>query len=96
MAKVRRLPDIRVNSIGSWGPLLRQPPHTGSQIKDRQSIRRGDLERMILDGLRQRLMAPELVEEFVRDVHKTSSQYCSHHCYEDDGPKRTSTKGLLS
>ena len=25
---------------------------------------------MILDGIRQRLMAPELVEEFVRAFHK--------------------------
>jgi site-specific DNA recombinase len=31
-----------------------------------QSIRRGALEALILDGLRQRLMAPELVEEFIR------------------------------
>ncbi len=36
---------------------------------NRQSIRRGALERMILEGLRQRLMAPELVEEFVRAFH---------------------------
>jgi site-specific DNA recombinase len=33
---------------------------------NRQSIRRPALERLILDGLRQRLMAPELVEEFIR------------------------------
>jgi hypothetical protein len=33
---------------------------------NRQSIRRAALEALILDGLRQRLMAPELVEEFVR------------------------------
>ena len=33
---------------------------------NRQSIRRGALEALILDGLRQRLMAPELVEEFIR------------------------------
>ena len=32
---------------------------------NRQSIRRGALEEIILEGLRQRLMAPELVEEFV-------------------------------
>jgi site-specific DNA recombinase len=36
---------------------------------NRQSIRRGALELIIVDGLRQRLMAPELVEEFVRAVH---------------------------
>jgi site-specific DNA recombinase len=33
---------------------------------NRQSIRRTALEAPILDGLRQRLMAPQLVEEFVR------------------------------
>jgi site-specific DNA recombinase len=33
---------------------------------NRQSIRRAALEALILDGLRQRLMAPELVEEFIR------------------------------
>jgi site-specific DNA recombinase len=37
---------------------------------NRQSIRRGLLEGMILEGLRQRLMAPELVEEFVRAFQK--------------------------
>jgi hypothetical protein len=36
----------------------------------RQSIRRVALEALILDGLRQRLMAPELVEEFVRAFQK--------------------------
>src|SRR6476620_3651197 len=37
---------------------------------NRQSIRRVALESLILNGLRQRLMAPELVEEFVRAFHK--------------------------
>jgi len=37
---------------------------------NRQSIRRGALEGLIINGLRQRLMAPELVEEFVRAVQK--------------------------
>ncbi|MGZ5917910.1 MAG: recombinase zinc beta ribbon domain-containing protein [Methyloceanibacter sp.] len=37
---------------------------------NRQSIRRVALERLIIDGLRQRLMAPKLVEEFVRAFHK--------------------------
>jgi hypothetical protein len=37
---------------------------------NRQSIRRGALEGLILDGLRQRLMAPELVEEFIRAFQK--------------------------
>lgn len=35
---------------------------------NRQSIRRAALEGLIINGLRQRLMAPELVEEFVRAV----------------------------
>jgi site-specific DNA recombinase len=37
---------------------------------NRQSIRRPALEALILDGLRQRLMAPELVEEFIRAFQK--------------------------
>src|SRR5262249_28229510 len=36
---------------------------------NRQSIRRGALEALILEGLRNRLMVPELVEEFVRAFH---------------------------
>ena len=37
---------------------------------NRQSIRRPALEALILDGLRQRLMAPDLVEEFIRAFQK--------------------------
>jgi hypothetical protein len=37
---------------------------------NRRGIRRGPLEELILDGLRQRLMAPELVEEFVAAFHE--------------------------
>jgi hypothetical protein len=37
---------------------------------NRKSIRRGPLEELVLDGLRQRLMAPELVEEFVAAFHE--------------------------
>ena len=37
---------------------------------NRASIRRAPLEELILDGLRQRLMAPELVEEFVAAYHE--------------------------
>src|SRR5262245_55708389 len=37
---------------------------------NRQSIRRATLEALIVDGLRQQLMAPELVEEFIRAFHK--------------------------
>ena len=39
---------------------------SGGTCSNRQSIRRGTLEGLIINGLRQRLMAPELVEEFVR------------------------------
>ena len=41
---------------------------------NRQSLRRAALERIILDGLRQRLMAPELVEEFVRAAQTEINQ----------------------
>ena len=37
---------------------------------NRASLRRGPLEELILDSLRQRLMAPELVEEFVAAFHE--------------------------
>ncbi len=37
---------------------------------NRQSIRRPALETLILDGLRQRLMTPELVQEFIQAFHK--------------------------
>jgi hypothetical protein len=47
---------------------------------NRQSIRRPALEGLILDGLRQRLMAPELVEEFIRAFQKE----INHQRREDD------------
>ena len=37
---------------------------------NRGSIRRAPLEELILGGLRHRLMAPELVEEFVSAYHE--------------------------
>jgi site-specific DNA recombinase len=37
---------------------------------NRASVRRGPLEELILDGLRQRLMMPEMVEEFVAAFHE--------------------------
>jgi site-specific DNA recombinase len=40
---------------------------------NRQSIRRVALEGLIINGLRQRLMAPELVEEFVRAVQQETN-----------------------
>jgi len=41
---------------------------------NRQSIRRGALEALIVSGLCQRLMAPELVEEFVQAFQKECNQ----------------------
>jgi hypothetical protein len=37
---------------------------------NRASVRRGPLEELILDGLRQRLMLPDMVEEFVAAFHE--------------------------
>ena len=37
---------------------------------NRQSIRRAALEALVLDGLRQRLMAPKLVQEFMAPFRK--------------------------
>jgi len=37
---------------------------------NRASVRRGPLEELILEGLRQRLMMPEMVEEFVAAFHE--------------------------
>jgi site-specific DNA recombinase len=37
---------------------------------NRKGVRRAPLEELILDGLRQRLMAPEMVEEFVTAFHE--------------------------
>jgi hypothetical protein len=42
----------------------------GGICSNRQSIRRIVLEALILDGLRHRLMAPELVEEFIQAFQK--------------------------
>jgi len=41
---------------------------------NRQSIRRGTLEALILDAMRQRLMAPDLVKEFVRAFHEEANR----------------------
>jgi len=42
---------------------------------NRASIRRAPLEALILDGLRQRLMAPELVEEFIAAYHEEVNRH---------------------
>jgi site-specific DNA recombinase len=37
---------------------------------NRKGVRRAPLEALIVEGLRQRLLAPELVEEFVTAYHE--------------------------
>ncbi len=59
---------------------------------NRQSIRRNVLERMILDALRQRLMAPELVEEFVRAFQKDVNS----RRHEEDLVMEASTRELAN
>jgi site-specific DNA recombinase len=46
---------------------------------NRQSIRRIVLERLILDGLRERLMSPELVEEFIQAFQKEINRQRREH-----------------
>ena len=43
--------------------------HRNGACASRLSIRRGVLESYVLDALQRQLMAPELVEEFVREFH---------------------------
>jgi site-specific DNA recombinase len=51
-------------------------------------VRRDDLERRVLDGLRDRLLAPELVEEFARafqeEVNRLAAEKTRHRA-EDEG-----------
>jgi hypothetical protein len=51
-------------------------------------VRRVELERRVLDGLRERLLAPELVEEFARafqeEVNRLAAEK-TRHCAEDQG-----------
>ena len=42
---------------------------SGAGCQNRKSIRRDRVEEVVLEGLKARLMAPELVEEFVREFH---------------------------
>jgi site-specific DNA recombinase len=42
---------------------------------NRKGVRRAPLEELILDGLRQRLMAPEMVEEFVVAYHEEVNRH---------------------
>ena len=58
---------------------------------NRQSIRRAALEGLIIDGLRQRLMAPELVEEFIRAFHKEINLQRR----EDDALRGVKTRELV-
>lgn len=43
--------------------------HRNGACQNRLSVRRGPLEAFVLKGLQERLMAPELVEEFIREFH---------------------------
>jgi hypothetical protein len=51
-------------------------------------VRRGELEHRVLDGLRERLLAPELVEEFARafqeEVNRLAAEKTLHRA-EDEG-----------
>ena len=58
---------------------------------NRQSIRRHALEGMIHEGIRQRLMAPELVEEFVRAFHKEVNAQRREQDHAVDATKRQLT-----
>ena len=42
----------------------------GGGCSNRTSVRRGRVEEVVLEGLKTRLMAPELVEEFIRSFHE--------------------------
>lgn len=42
---------------------------------NRKGVRRAPLEELILEGLRQRLMAPEMVEEFVTAYHEEVNRH---------------------
>ena len=42
---------------------------------NRKGVRRSPLEELILEGLRQRLMAPEMVEEFVTAYHEEVNRH---------------------
>ena len=42
---------------------------------NRKGVRRSPLEELILEGLRQRLMAPEMVEEFVTAFHEEVNRH---------------------
>ena len=48
---------------GITSPALQRA--AAAHVANRSSIRRQSLEELVLDGLKQRLLAPELVEEFV-------------------------------
>jgi DNA invertase Pin-like site-specific DNA recombinase len=42
----------------------------GVGCSNRRSVRRGRIEEVVLEGLKTRLMAPKLVEEFIRSFHE--------------------------
>jgi site-specific DNA recombinase len=55
-------------------------------------VRRDELERRVLDGLRERLLAPELVEEFARAFQEEANRLAAEktrHRAEDEGRLET-------
>jgi site-specific DNA recombinase len=55
---------------------------------NRQGVRRAPLEKLILDGLRQRLLAPELIEEFVAAYHDEVNRARRHATAARAGKER--------
>jgi hypothetical protein len=62
---------------------------------NRNSLRRGALESIILDGLRRRLMAPELVEEFIQAVHQEINRQRRENDHVREGKRREPTDVTL-
>ena len=55
---------------------------------NRQGVRRAPLEKLILDGLRQRLLAPELIEEFFAAYHDEVNRARRHATAARAGKER--------
>jgi site-specific DNA recombinase len=62
-------------------------------------VRRDELERRVLDGLRERLLAPELVEEFARafqeEVNRLAAEKIRHRA-EDEGQLEAARREIAS
>ena len=52
--------------------------HRNGGCSSTKLIRRGELQDIVLEALRTNLMAPELVTEFIREVHKELEQQRTH------------------